>query len=99
MTAIKLSGHEAKVKIGTDVAASEFYKARASLDVDLRGATLLWQQDGKYDLDFKHPTGSDPATWKTGAEMADYYMHWFSKCPGRCIVLANRTTLWQGTGQ
>merc|ERR1711939_324213 len=26
MTAIKKSGHEAKVKIGTDIAASEFYK-------------------------------------------------------------------------
>merc|ERR1712176_1236431 len=37
--AIKQSGHEGKVKIGTDVAASEFWKA----DI------------GKYDLDFKNP--------------------------------------------
>merc|ERR1712232_588271 len=38
MDAIQKSGHEAKVKIGTDVAASEFWKA----DI------------GKYDLDFKN---------------------------------------------
>merc|ERR1712003_221856 len=36
--AIKASGHEAKVKIGTDVAASEFYNAETKL----------------YDLDFKN---------------------------------------------
>merc|ERR1712151_63555 len=39
MDAIKKSGHEAKVKIGTDVAASEFYVADTK----------------KYDLDFKNP--------------------------------------------
>lgn len=39
MEAIKKSGHEAKVKIGTDVAASEFYDAKTKL----------------YDLDFKNP--------------------------------------------
>merc|ERR1719261_2467839 len=38
MEAIKASGHEAKVKIGTDVAASEFYDAKTKL----------------YDLDFKN---------------------------------------------
>merc|ERR1712185_863288 len=38
MDAIKASGHEAKVKIGTDVAASEFYNADTKL----------------YDLDFKN---------------------------------------------
>jgi len=39
MDAIKKSGHEGKVKIGTDVAASEFYKADGKV----------------YDLDFKNP--------------------------------------------
>merc|ERR1712113_666148 len=39
LEAIKASGHEAKVKIGTDVAASEFYNAETKL----------------YDLDFKNP--------------------------------------------
>merc|ERR1712232_247616 len=39
LEAIKKSGHEAKVKIGTDVAASEFYDAKSKL----------------YDLDFKNP--------------------------------------------
>merc|ERR1712151_361434 len=38
LEAIKQSGHEAKVKIGTDVAASEFYSAETKL----------------YDLDFKN---------------------------------------------
>merc|ERR1711920_786166 len=39
LEAIKKSGHESKVKIGTDVAASEFYDAKSKL----------------YDLDFKNP--------------------------------------------
>merc|ERR1711998_290912 len=39
MDAIQKSGHEAKVKIGTDVAASEFYNADTK----------------RYDLDFKNP--------------------------------------------
>mmetsp|Transcript_4741 Transcript_4741/g.15293 ORF Transcript_4741/g.15293 Transcript_4741/m.15293 type:complete len:707 (-) Transcript_4741:712-2832(-) len=43
MDAIKKSGHEAKVKIGTDVAASEFYVAETK----------------KYDLDFKNPNSPD----------------------------------------
>jgi enolase len=43
MDAIKQSGHEAKVKIGTDVAASEFYSAETK----------------KYDLDFKNPQSAD----------------------------------------
>mmetsp|Transcript_62194 Transcript_62194/g.133729 ORF Transcript_62194/g.133729 Transcript_62194/m.133729 type:complete len:706 (-) Transcript_62194:95-2212(-) len=43
MDAIKKSGHEGKVKIGTDVAASEFYNADTK----------------KYDLDFKNPASPD----------------------------------------
>jgi len=43
MEAIKKSGHEGKVKIGTDVAASEFYVAETK----------------KYDLDFKNPNSAD----------------------------------------
>jgi len=43
MEAIAKSGHQSKVKIGTDVAASEFYDARTK----------------KYDLDFKNPDSSD----------------------------------------
>merc|ERR1712232_288778 len=42
MEAIKKSGHEAKVKIGTDVAASEFFIP----------------ETGKYDLDFKNPNSA-----------------------------------------
>merc|ERR550525_2209062 len=43
MDAIEKSGHAGKIKIGTDVAASEFWKA----DI------------GKYDLDFKNPNSDD----------------------------------------
>merc|ERR1740121_3142288 len=43
MEAIEKSGHAAKVKIGTDVAASEFWKP------DIK----------KYDLDFKNPNSGD----------------------------------------
>jgi len=43
MEAIKKSGHAEKVKIGTDVAASEFYCADTK----------------KYDLDFKNPNSPD----------------------------------------
>lgn len=43
MEAIKASGHESKIKIGTDVAASEFYVP----------------ETGKYDLDFKNPQSPD----------------------------------------
>merc|ERR1719405_232200 len=43
MDAIKQSGHEAKIKIATDVAASEF----------------LVPATKKYDLDFKNPNSAD----------------------------------------
>lgn len=43
MEAIEKSGHAGKVKIGTDVAASEFYSSETK----------------KYDLDFKNPSSPD----------------------------------------
>jgi len=65
MEAIELSGHMAKVRIGTDVAASEFYNAETK----------------KYDLDFKHPDGSPDSMKKTAAEMIEYYKEWIAKYP------------------
>jgi len=65
MDAIKKSGHESKVKIATDVAASEFY--------NLDG-------NKKYDLDFKNPQ-SAPHMKKTAEEMIDYYKNWIKKYP------------------
>eukprot|EP00927_Polykrikos_kofoidii_P051400 TRINITY_DN451_c0_g1_i3.p1 TRINITY_DN451_c0_g1~~TRINITY_DN451_c0_g1_i3.p1 ORF type:complete len:707 (+),score=137.68 TRINITY_DN451_c0_g1_i3:80-2200(+) len=65
MDAIKLSGHEDKVKIGTDVAASEFYDAKTQ----------------KYDLDFKNPAGSPESMKKTADEMIAYYEDWLTKYP------------------
>merc|ERR1740121_2167251 len=66
MEAIKKSGHESKVKIGTDVAASEFWMPDAK----------------KYDLDFKNPAGKGaPEMQKTADEMIKYYQTWFDKYP------------------
>eukprot|EP00931_Biecheleriopsis_adriatica_P066720 TRINITY_DN4100_c0_g2_i1.p1 TRINITY_DN4100_c0_g2~~TRINITY_DN4100_c0_g2_i1.p1 ORF type:complete len:996 (-),score=256.52 TRINITY_DN4100_c0_g2_i1:68-3055(-) len=65
MEAIKKSGHEDKVKIGTDVAASEFWKP------DIK----------KYDLDFKNENGSPPEMQKSADEMIEYYKTWFAKYP------------------
>jgi len=65
MEAIQKSGHADKVKIGTDVAASEFWKADTK----------------KYDLDFKNPAGSSAEMQKSAEEMIDYYKAWFAKYP------------------
>merc|ERR1719335_147172 len=62
MEALDKSGHKDKVKLATDVAASEFYDAKTK----------------KYDLDFKNPdpAGSSDAMKKTGDEMIEYYCSW-----------------------
>ncbi|CAJ1430865.1 unnamed protein product, partial [Effrenium voratum] len=65
MEAIKKSGHEGKVKIGTDVAASEFWRP----------------DQKKYDLDFKNESGSSPEMQKSAEEMIEYYKAWFSSYP------------------
>merc|ERR1719329_490657 len=65
LEAIEASGHKEKVKVGTDVAASEFYDANAKT----------------YDLDFKNPQGSPPEMKKTAAEMMDVYEGWIKKYP------------------
>eukprot|EP00930_Biecheleria_cincta_P039498 TRINITY_DN2714_c0_g1_i4.p1 TRINITY_DN2714_c0_g1~~TRINITY_DN2714_c0_g1_i4.p1 ORF type:complete len:873 (-),score=231.61 TRINITY_DN2714_c0_g1_i4:172-2790(-) len=65
MEAIKKSGHDGKVKIGTDVAASEFWKADEKV----------------YDLDFKNEGGGAPEMKKTAAELIEYYKAWLSKYP------------------
>merc|ERR1711937_520476 len=65
MDAINKSGHASKVKIGTDVAASEFFIPETA----------------KYDLDFKNPSGSADSMKKTSDEMIEYYSNWFKKYP------------------
>jgi len=65
MQAIELSGHKDKVKIGTDMAASEFYDASSQT----------------YDLDFKNPRGSAPEMKRTGAMLIDLYKDWIAKYP------------------
>jgi phosphopyruvate hydratase len=65
MEAIQKSGHTSKIKIATDVAASEFYDSSTK----------------KYDLDFKNPNGSSDDMKKTASEMIDYYKAWMEKYP------------------
>jgi len=65
MEAIEKSGHKEKVKIATDVAASEFYNAETK----------------KYDLDFKNPAGSPDSMKKSAEELIEYYKVWLSKYP------------------
>jgi len=65
MEALKKSGHADKVKIGTDVAASEFFL----------------KETNQYDLDFKNPKGSAAGMKKTADEMICYYKDWFARYP------------------
>merc|ERR1712166_653954 len=66
MEAIEKAGHKDKIKLATDVAASEFWVA----------------DEQKYDLDFKNPAGKGPPEMhKTGEEMIDYYKQWLEKYP------------------
>jgi len=65
MDAITKSGHKDKIKLATDVAASEFYNSETK----------------KYDLDFKNPNGSAAEMKKTPDEMITYYQDWFKKYP------------------
>merc|ERR1712151_141831 len=65
MDALNKSGHADKVKIGTDVAASEFYIG-GKYDLDFKNPD---------------PNGSPPAMKKTADEMIDYYKAWFAKYP------------------
>jgi len=65
MEAIEKSGHKSVVKIGTDVAASEFYNKDTKM----------------YDLDNKNPSGSPASMKKTADQMIDYYKAWVEKYP------------------
>jgi enolase len=65
MEAIQKSGHASKVKIGTDVAASEFYTSEKKYDLDFENPA------GK----------GAPDMHKTGDEMIAYYQAWFKKYP------------------
>lgn len=65
MEAIKKSGHESKIKIATDVAASEFFR----------------ESDKKYDLDFKNPDSADDMKKTSDELMQYYKDQWLSKYP------------------
>ncbi|CAL1147799.1 unnamed protein product [Cladocopium goreaui] len=65
MEAIQKSGHAGKVKIGTDVAASEFYKS----------------DEKCYDLDFKKEGGGGADMKKSVPQLIEYYKSWLSKYP------------------
>merc|ERR550514_378506 len=65
MEAITKSGHKDKVKIATDVAASEFYD----------------KETKKYDLDFKNKGGDgyDATKMLTADELTEVYKGWIAK--------------------
>jgi len=66
MDAIIKSGHKDKIKIATDVAASEFYNAEKQ----------------QYDLDFKNPAGEGTADMKKSAtELSAVYKKWAENYP------------------
>lgn len=65
MNAIEISGHASKVRLGTDVAASEFYS----------------KETNTYDLDFKNTKGSAPGLKKKADELIAYYQRWLKTYP------------------
>merc|ERR1712185_616068 len=65
MLALQKSGHAAKGKIGTDVAASEFFK----------------DGKNDHDFKANNGQGSPAAEHKTGDQMIAYYKEWFKKYP------------------
>jgi len=65
MEAINMTGHSEKVKIGINMAASEFYDSSSQ----------------KYDLDFKNPKGSPPEMKRNGDQMVDLYKALIAKYP------------------
>jgi len=72
--AIEAAGYTGKVKIGMDVAASEFFKPYKN-SKNFSGHQKSendFSVDGKYDLDFKNPS-SDGSMEKTGDEMITLY--------------------------
>eukprot|EP00403_Amphidinium_massartii_P008279 CAMPEP_0178424008 /NCGR_PEP_ID=MMETSP0689_2-20121128/27988_1 /TAXON_ID=160604 /ORGANISM="Amphidinium massartii, Strain CS-259" /LENGTH=1391 /DNA_ID=CAMNT_0020045631 /DNA_START=72 /DNA_END=4244 /DNA_ORIENTATION=+ len=65
MEAVKQSGHAEKVRLGTDVAASEFFVKESNI----------------YDLDFKNPAGSAADMKMNAKSLAQYYKGWLDKYP------------------
>jgi enolase len=63
--AIAAAGYEGKIKIGMDVAASEFYV----------------EGTGMYDLDFKNPQSDPAVSHVTGAKLAEMYVEWAKEFP------------------
>jgi len=65
MEAIEKAGHTAKIKIATDVAASEFYVAETKM----------------YDLDFKNPDSAPEMKKTAKQLIDDVYKPWIAKYP------------------
>lgn len=63
--AIKIAGHEGRIKIAMDPASSEFYD----------------EKEKKYDLDFKNTRDNDGSKKITGKELAELYTSYVEKYP------------------
>jgi enolase len=79
-SAIEKAGYTGKIKIGMDIAASEFAK-----DVD---------KAKKYDLDFKNPN-SDQSKWLTGPALESLYQEMIKEYPIESIEDAFDQDDWE----
>jgi len=70
--AIKLSGYTDKVRLGMDVAASEFYTGK---------------EDGRYNLDFKNPTGAEKDKLPVDT-LIELYESFINKCKGTSPIVS-----------
>lgn len=78
--AIGKAGYSGKVRIGMDVAASEFFKLEKN-SKNFSGhqkSQSDFSVDGRYDLDFKNPQ-ADGSMVKTGEEMIELYKQFTSE--------------------
>lgn len=70
--AIKLSGYTGKVKLGMDVAASEFYTGKS---------------DGRYNLDFKNPSAAEKDKLPVD-KLIELYESFITKCKGTSPIVS-----------
>lgn len=73
-----VSGAEESLDLLVEAISKAGYEGKIKIALDV--ASSEFYKDKKYDLDFKNPN-SDPSKWKTGTELADYYLELIKKYP------------------
>ena len=66
------------------------------IDICMDSAASEFFKDGKYDLDFKKPEGTDPATHVTPQELTDIYKGYAAKYPIVSIEDGHAEDDWDG---